>query len=48
MYPARTTPRTLAPALAATDVRGHGVPATTLGELLDGRLTLLVFLRHFG
>ena len=32
----------------AAQVSGYRVAPTTLGELLDERPTLLVFLRHFG
>ena len=32
----------------AAEVSGYRVAPTTLGELLDERLTLLVFLRHYG
>ena len=40
--------RPLTPAQLSAPVDGYGIPATTLGELLDERPTLLVFLRHFG
>ena len=38
----------LTDAQLATRVSGHRIPPTTIGDLLDDRLTLLVFLRHFG
>jgi hypothetical protein len=38
----------LTPALLDTVVEGPHVPRQTLGELLDQRTTLLVFLRHYG
>ena len=41
-----TTP--LTDAQLAAKVSGYGVAPTTLGQVLDGRPTLLVFLRHFG
>ena len=41
-----TTP--LTPSQLAFETTGYGITAATLDELLDGRPTLLVFLRHFG
>ncbi|MEM7288671.1 MAG: hypothetical protein AAF480_20175 [Actinomycetota bacterium] len=38
----------LTPTQLDTPITGYGIPSTTLGELVDERLTLLVFLRHFG
>lgn len=38
----------LTPTQLAMPITGYGIAATTLGELLDERPTLLVFLRHFG
>ncbi len=35
-------------ALLALEVQGHGVEPAPLGNLLGGRPTLLVFLRHYG
>ena len=42
------TPRTLTDTQLRTEVEGYGIAASTLDDLLDERLTLLVFLRHFG
>lgn len=41
-------PKPLTDMQLATPVSGYRVAPTTLGELLDERVTLLVFLRHFG
>lgn len=45
---AERTSMSLATDLLDAEIAGHGVTATTMGELLDERPTLLVFLRHFG
>lgn len=39
---------TIDPALLAEPVRGRNLEADTLGGLLEGPPSLLVFLRHFG
>ena len=44
----RPLTRPLTRAQIEAEVQGYGVATTTMGELLDERLTLLVFLRHFG
>jgi hypothetical protein len=38
----------LTPEQLAHPVEGHDLAPTTLGELLDHRTTLLVFVRHYG
>lgn len=40
--------RSLTPEQRSHPVTGHHLTRTTLGELLDERPTLLVFLRHYG
>ena len=43
MQPVALTPQQL-----SARVVGKHIEPTPLGELIDGRTTLLVFLRHFG
>jgi hypothetical protein len=43
-----TSPQPIAPAVLAMSVTGTNLAPGTLADQLGDRLTLLVFLRHFG